>query len=290
MTALCIGKFDALHRGHRELVLRALTHAGAGRIALLGFSGMPEALGWERRLPLIAPEDRPRILATWPGAPREVYLPFADVRPLDALGFLHLVRERCGATALVVGEDFRGGRERAADAQAFATAGAAVGLPVDIVAAVRDSDGPVSSTRVRAALAAGDVSLVAELLGRPQRLLGTVVRGDGRGRSIGIPTANLGERHNQEPGPGVYAAWAWLDGQRYAAAVNVGHVPTAGSGRVLTVEAHLLGYNSDCYGQPLALDLMARVRDERKFPDFAVLVAQIRSDIALVPELLAALS
>jgi riboflavin kinase/FMN adenylyltransferase len=284
VTALCIGKFDALHRGHRELVVRA---AAFGQPALLGFSGMPEVLGWDRRLPLVAPADRARILATWPGAPREVTLPFAEIRGLDAAAFVQVVRARCGATALVVGEDFRGGRDRAADAHAFAAAGAASGLTVAIVAAVADAAGVLSSTRVRAALNSGDLVTVSALLGRPHRLLGTVVRGDGRGRSIGIPTANLGQRQNQEPGPGVYAAWAWVHGARYAAAVNVGRVPTAGADRELTVEAHLIGFDRDCYGQELALDFVARVRDEKKFADFTALVAQIRSDVAAVPGLLA---
>ena len=201
---LCLGKFDALHRGHRALAERA---AAFGRPALLRFSGMAELLGWSPRLPLVAPEDRARIIAEWPGAPVEIEQAFAAVRQLDAAGFVSLMQQRFPLAGLVVGDDFRGGRDRAADAAAFVAAGTAAGLRIDIVRAVADAGGPVSSTRVREALAAGDAPLAAELLGRPHRLLGTVVRGDGRGGSIGIHTANLGARTNQEPGTGVYAAW-----------------------------------------------------------------------------------
>ncbi len=283
VAVACLGKFDALHRGHRALAACAAT---CGTPVLLRFTGMARELGWTPRLPLIAPADRARILAGWPGAPREADLPFAEVRPLDPAGFLALVRQRLGVAAVVVGDDFRGGHQRAYDARAFVAAGTAAGMPVLIVGAVADAEGAVSSTRVRAALAAGDVARAAALLDRPHRLLGTVVRGDGRGRGIGIPTANLGERTNQEPGPGVYAAWAHLADRAWPAAVNIGAVPTAGAGRATTVEAHLIGWDGDCYGQPLALDFVERLRDERRFPDFTGLVAQIRADIARAAALL----
>lgn len=282
MTVLCIGKFDALHRGHRALAERA---AASGRpVLLLRFSGMAEALGWPPRIPLVADDDRPRILATWPAAPLEVDLPFAAVRDLDALGFVALVRQHFSATCMVVGEGFRGGRGRTADVAAFRAAGVSSGLEVVAVPAIGDDLGAVSSTRVRAALAAGDVAAAAGLLGRAQRVVGTVVRGDGRGRSIGIPTANLGQRLNQAPGPGVYAAWAFVAGQRVPAAVNIGQVPTAGDHRPETVEAHLIGWPvdrepGDCYGQRLELEFIARLRAEQRFPDFPTLVAQIRIDI-----------
>jgi riboflavin kinase/FMN adenylyltransferase len=278
MSVLCLGKFDALHRGHRALAERAAAHGGP--VQLLSFAGMAKILGWQPRLPLTAPLDRTRILATWPGTPGELDLPFADIQPLDALGFIRLLQSRLGATAVVVGENFRGGRGRQADVAAFTRAGVEAGLTVLAVSQIADAEGPVSSTRVRSALDAGDVIAVEALLGRRHRLLGRVVRGDGRGRQIGIPTANLGERANQEPGTGVYAAWAIVGGQRLPAVVNVGRVPTAGEDRPLTVEAHLLGWQGDLYEAPLALEFVARLRAERRFSGFSELVAQIHLDIA----------
>ena len=278
MSVVCLGKFDALHRGHRALA--ACAAASGDSVRLVCFSGMAEALGWQPRLPLTAPSDRARILASWPGAPGEVALPFAEVRELDAASFVHLIAHRLGATAMVVGEDFRGGRGRYADVAAFAEAGRAAGVQVLAVAAVADALGPVSSTRVRSALAAGELATVEALLGRRHRLVGTVVRGDGRGKKIGIPTANLGHRENQEPGPGVYAAWAFIGDHRIPAVVNIGTVPTAGEDRPLTVEAHLLDWQGDCYGQPLALECVQRIRTEQRFASFNDLVAQIHTDIA----------
>lgn len=284
MSALCLGKFDALHRGHRALAECAVSHGGPVR--LVSFSGMAEALGWQPRRPLTAPADRVRILAQWPGAPSEVSLPFAEIRELDALAFIQLVARRLGATAVIVGEDFRGGRGRHADVAAFIDAGRAAGVMVQAVASVADAQGPVSSTRVRSALVSGDLATVTALLGRPHRLLGTVVRGDGRGRQIGIPTANLGLQANQEPGTGVYAAWAFIAGQCVPAVVNIGRVPTAGADRPLTVEAHLIGWKTDCYDAPLALECVHRVREERRFPNFTDLVAQIHTDIEFATKIL----
>lgn len=249
---------------------------------------MAEALGWQPRLPLTAATDRARILASWPGAPSEVALPFAEIRELDATEFVRLIAHRLGATTLVVGEDFRGGRGRHADVAAFAEAGRTAGVTVQAVAAVADDHGPVSSTRVRSALAAGDLATVEALLGRRHRLLGTVVRGDGRGKKIGIPTANLGHRENQEPGAGVYAAWAFSGDQRVPAVVNIGNVPTAGEDRPLTVEAHLLEWQGDCYDTTMALECVQRIRTEQRFASFSDLVAQIHTDIAKARSILQA--
>jgi riboflavin kinase/FMN adenylyltransferase len=149
-----------------------------------------------------------------------------------------------------------------------------------VVPPVQVDGAPASSSRVRAALAAGDAAAAARLLGRPYRLAGTVVRGDGRGRRIGIPTANLAEVATLVPLPGVYAATVALaDGER-PAVVNIGRLPTVGPDRPLTVEVHIPGWSGDLYGRTLAVGLDRRLRDERRFPDLDALVAQIRADIA----------
>ena len=196
-------------------------------------------------------------------------------------------RPGCGAQALVVGEDFRFGRDRIGDSATLRELAIAMGMQVAVLPPVRHEGTMISSSAVRSALAAGDVALAAALLGRPHRLVGTVVRGDGRGRQLGIPTANLGDRANQEPGPGVYAAWAEVDGQRLPAALNVGHLPTVGGARPLTVEAHLIDWSTDIYGHPLTFDLIARVRGEQRFDSIAALVNQIQQDVMTVKQLLA---
>lgn len=282
--AIAIGKFDALHRGHFALVEHA---AGFGRPCLLMFSGMAEVLGWPKRQPLVAPSDRARVLSEWSHVLRSqievIELPFAEIRSLTPAQFVAHLGRTFSPGAVVVGEGFRFGKNRSGT-----TADLGGGRFVDeVVPAVLHAGVPVSSSGVRDALATGDVALVADLLGRSYRLCGTVVRGDGRGRRIGIPTANLGARENQEPASGVYAGWALLDGVRYCAAINIGHVPTAGSDRPLTVEAHLLGYTGDCYDRPLALDFVKRLRDERRFDGLDALVAQIRADLAATEQVLA---
>jgi riboflavin kinase/FMN adenylyltransferase len=149
----------------------------------------------------------------------------------------------------------------------------------------------VSSSRVRAALADGDVAEAARLLGRPYRVAGEVVQGAGRGQTIGIPTANLSlDMRKAIPRVGVYAAHATPGGggQAYPAVVNVGVRPTFDGSNTLTVEAHLLDFDGDLYGQTLSLDFVARLRDEKKFEGVDALAAQIRADVERGRRILAA--
>jgi riboflavin kinase/FMN adenylyltransferase len=278
-NAVAFGKFDALHVGHRALAERAME---LGTPRLLRLTGLAKAFGWPARAPLVAEQDRARVLATWQGHPDEAVADFAALRALEADGFLDWLQRTHAATALVVGADFRCGRGRAAGVAELAPLCVARGLQLAVVAPVLVGGLVASSSRVRDALAAGDVTTAALCLGRPHRLVGTVVRGDGRGRRLGFPTANLGRPRNQAPAPGVYAARAVLAGGSWPAAVNVGVLPTVGAERPLSVEAHLIGYAGDCYGADLALDLTARIRDERRFASLDELTAQIARDIAAV--------
>ena len=282
--AIAIGKFDALHCGHRALAAAA---AGLGAPALLGFTGMAAELGWPERPPLVASSDRARVLEAWgkefSWRIRLLELPFAEVRVLAPADFLSLLRHRFSAGAVVVGADFRFGHGRAAGAGDLPALAAALQMRTVVVPAVIDDGQPVSSSRVRAALAAGDCATATRLLGRPHRLIGTVQRGDGRGRQLGFPTANCGELQNQPPAAGVYAAHAWIAGDGpWPAAVNAGHLPTIGGGRAFSIEAHLLGFSKDCYGQRLELELIDRLREERTFGSLDELKARIAVDVAEV--------
>jgi len=282
--AVAIGKFDALHLGHRALAERA---AACGRPVLLRLTGLAEAFGWPARSPLVAESDRTRVLATWPGLPEERNAPIAGLRDLPAETFVAWLAEQHGATVLVVGADFRCGRGRSAGVVELAQLCAVQGLRLEVVPPLLVEGAAASSSRVRQALAAADLATASACLGRSHRLCGTVQRGDGRGRTLGFPTANLGAGDNQVPADGVYAAWAILGGQRLPAAVNIGHLPTVGGGRPLTVEAHLPGWSGDCYGQVLGLDLVARLRPEQRFADLTALRQGIVSDVAAVTTLLA---
>ncbi|MEK7356430.1 MAG: riboflavin kinase, partial [Bdellovibrionota bacterium] len=156
-----------------------------------------------------------------------------------------------------------------------------LGVDVEVVPPVKVGDVLVSSTRIRQAVEDGDVALARALLGREFYLTGLVERGAGRGRRLGIPTANLRSTAELVPKRGVYAAWATVRGGRFKAVVNNGLNPTFTPGlQTLSVEAHLLGFDDDVYGEPLRLDFVQRLRDEVKFASVDELVARIRLDIA----------
>jgi len=281
VPAVALGKFDALHLGHRALA----EHGGraAASVSLLSFTGMAEILGWEPRQPLVAGSDRGRVVRSWQealGCPiAERSLPFALIRELTGESFLRLLQARLATEVVVVGEDFRGGRDRSVGVAELSGLCTARGMRLVVVPPVVVAGRTVSSSGLREALGRGDMPALIRGLGRPYRLLGTVLRGDGRGRSLGIPTANCGARQNQDPGPGVYAGFATIPAGRFMAAVNVGRQPTVGDSRPLAVEAHLLGYQGDCYDQPLALDLIERLRPEQRFGSLAELTTQIHEDI-----------
>ncbi len=289
MTACAIGKFDALHRGHFALVERAAT---LGQPVVVTFSDMANVLGWEQRLPLVAPIDRVRILHEWSQqlktTVRLAEIPFATVRHLSPTDFVAHLRQHLDATSVIVGEDFRFGHNRSGDVTALRQQMTAHGGNAAIVAPVCHDHETISSSRVRAALLSGDMDTVSALLGRPHRVIGTVVHGEGRGKKIGFPTANLGTCLNQVPAIGVYAAWAILGNKRFPAAVNIGHLPTISGERPLTIEAHFIDWKGDCYGQALGIDLIQRVRGEHRFATLDALVQQIQSDVTLIRNLLAA--
>ena len=276
-VALAVGKFDALHIGHRALAERAAT---LGPPRLLRLTGLAEAFGWPSRRPLVGEDDRVRVLQTWIGSPVEIPADIRSLRGLDAAGFVAWLERERQAGALVVGADFRCGRNRSAGVADLAPLCAARDIALAVVEPVLVDGVPASSSRIRSALMLGDVVAAAACLGRPYRLAGTVRRGEGRGRTIGFPTANLGEPTSEMPVNGVYAARAWLDGRSYPAALNIGVLPTIADGRSLTVEAHLIGFSGDCYDASLQLDLLARIRPEQRFPSLEALRSQIAADVA----------
>jgi riboflavin kinase/FMN adenylyltransferase len=209
-------------------------------------------------------------------------LPFtAEVAARTAEEFaVRVLRGSLGAHAVVVGDNFRFGRRRAGDVAALRHLGREHGFDVVEVAPVVVDGERVSSSRIRDALSRGDAAQAAALLGRPHCVEGRVVPGEGRGRTIGVPTANLDVGEAMLPGLGVYAAWCWTDGGPAGgpAAVNVGRRPTFGTGEV-SVEAHLLDFEGDLYGRTLSLAFVTRLRAERKFAGPDALVTQIRDDV-----------
>ncbi len=294
-SVVTIGNFDGVHRGHLALIARTTTEAtqrGARAVALT-FDPHPAAVLRPDAVPaaLQSIEERTAVLRE-SGCDEVIVVPFdaafAAQGPEEFVD--RLLVDRLAAQFVVVGTNFRFGRAAAGDVALLTALGEQRGFGIEAVGLVDLGDGPVSSSALRSQLAAGDVEVVARGLGRPFSLTGEVVHGEGRGRTIGIPTANIALGEGRAlPADGVYACWARTDGGgRTPAVVNVGWRPTfAGTSR--SVEAHLLvDGGPDLYGQRLILEFVARVRGEQRFDGPEALVARIQDDIRVARGLLAA--
>ena len=308
-SAVTVGEFDGIHRGHR-VVLSAVAH----RAAVLGCPTVVVSFDRDPIL-LSAPTNAPRqltdldhkleLLATAGvdltvliAAEYVAHAPGTDRPPTDgdaAVGRLieEVLVERLKARAVIVGEDFNFGERRRTSIEMFRERGGTAGfevIEVPVSDCLTSSGDVISSMSIRRALADGDIHQANAMLGRPHELRSTVSIGDRRGRTIGFPTANLPvPLHTQLPADGVYAGWFWgEDGGRFPAAVNVGKRPTFyANSETSLVEAHLLGFRGDLYGQAARLTFIHHLRDERKFSGADELIAQLRRDADSAASLLA---
>jgi riboflavin kinase/FMN adenylyltransferase len=201
--------------------------------------------------------------------------------------FEDVIARQLGARAVVEGYDFRFGRGRAGTNDTLRTLCRAEGLTFAEVPQFTLDGEPVSSSRVRAALVSGAVERAAELLGRSYRITGTVITGARRGRTIGFPTANLGEVTTVLPGTGVYAVRAVVAGRAWPGAANIGPNPTFGED-ARKIEVHLIGFNGDVYGQPMDVSFVARLRETRPFGGVHELVEQLKRDVERAAHMLGA--
>jgi len=312
-SVVTIGNFDGVHLGHQALVTRTAEIAaqlGVPAVAVT-FDPHPAAVLAPAAVPLVLQPMDERVAVLRAHGIDDVVVVAFDERyaAQSAERFVaDLLVARLGAVAVVVGENFRFGAGAAADTATLAALGPAHGFTVETVGLVADDGRPFSSSVLRGLLAAGDVEAVARGLGRSFSITGEVVRGDGRGRTIGVPTANIAVGPGRAlPADGVYACWAWPGGTviagphppeasgpeggpgRVPAVVNVGWRPTF-EGTTRTVEAHLLlpgGVDGpDLYGRPLTVAVQARIRGEQRFDGPEGLVARITEDISAARRLL----
>lgn len=296
-----IGVFDGVHRGHAELINNAVK-AGRSRgvpTVLMTFDPHP--------MEVVFPGSHPAQLTTLTrraelveemGIDVFLVMPFtADFMKLTPERYIHeLLVERLHAVEVVVGENFTFGKKAAGTVDLLRKAGERLGFAVDSLTLLSEAADPgrdetvtFSSTYIRSCVDAGDVVAAAEALGRPHRVEGVVVRGDGRGRGLGFPTANVAPpMYSAIPADGVYAAWftvlghgpvmgTVVPGERYQAAVSVGTNPTF-SGRTRTVEAFVLDTSADLYGQHVAVDFVARIRGQEKFDSVDELITAMGAD------------
>ena len=272
---VAVGEFDGVHLGHRQVI--------QGSDTVLTFEPHP--------LAVVRPEAAPKLLTTLEvkaeliselGVQELVVIPFDESFAQQSHDdfIADILIGRLGATRVSVGENFRFGHRAAGDPEALRTRQE---FETRVVPLVEVDGEVVSSSHIRALVQAGEVEPAARMLGRPFQMRGEVVRGDGRGRDLGYPTANLVPDNSLVyPGHGIYAALA--DGS--CAAVNVGVRPTFGTGRAVLVEAHILDLEDrELYGQKLRVDFLARLRGERRFDSLEALVEQMARDVERTREL-----
>jgi riboflavin kinase / FMN adenylyltransferase len=286
-----IGVFDGVHRGHQALIGRALTRARDLGLPLVVVTFDPhpsEVVRPGSHPPVLTPVRRKAELVEELGVDAFCVLPLTTkFSRLPADEFVHVVLvERLHAAAVVVGENFRFGHKAAGDLELLRTLGSRFGFSTEGVGMLRDDDVTLSSTFVRSSIDAGDVSEAAKALGRPHRIDGIVVRGEGRGRQLGFPTANVRtDRHVAIPADGIYAGWAVLHRKRLPAAISVGTNPTF-EGKQRTVEAYILDFDEDIYGVELGVEFVERLRGMVKFDSVEALVEQMGRDVEQARELL----
>jgi riboflavin kinase/FMN adenylyltransferase len=284
--AVAIGVFDGVHRGHRHVLerLRALADRLGGDAVVITFDAHPRAvLEGAAPKPLFSLAHRLSMLERL-GVDATVVLPFdEDVRetPYDRFVTDVLVG-RLGARALLLGYNTNFGKDGLGTAATVRPLAERLGFEVVEAPAIAVHGKPISATRIRAAIETGDLATAEDLLGRPYSLSGTVVRGDGRGRTLGFPTANLDLEGELLPPAGVYQVVVSLRGGRWAAVANVGTRPTfTGPGPAAPLlEVHVPGVDFDFYGERVEVELVRKIRDERRFPSREALIEQIRRDVA----------
>jgi riboflavin kinase/FMN adenylyltransferase len=278
-----VGNFDGVHRGHAAIMAAARELAGRDRsVVAVTFDPHPLVLLSPERYqpPLTTIAERCRLLHEV-GANHVVVLQTtADMLSLTPEAFFQTVlRGSLGVRGVVEGFNFRFGRDRAGSNATLRELCTSAVIDFLEVPAFTLGDRPVSSSRVREALARGDVATATELLGRPYRVSGTVGTGARRGRTIGFPTANLEQVETLLPADGVYAVGATVAAGWFAGAAHIGPNVTFGEVR-RQLEVHLLDFNDDLYGQTLAVDFVGRVRETKNFASVDALIEQMRQDVA----------
>ena len=284
--AVTIGNFDGLHLGHKAMLARLQDVARARGLptCVLSFEPHPREF--------FAPDQAPARLSSLRekaeclqrvGIDRlHVFRFDRDFSSLAPEAFIERVLgETLQARYVLVGDDFRYGAKRAGDFALLERAGRSLGFDAELLPTVTLAGERASSTAVRQALATGELSHAARLLGRPYSISGRVVHGDKLGRTIGFPTANIQLKHNRPPLMGIFAVEVCgLNGEPLPGVASLGRRPTVkGADAVPVLEVHLFDFSSEIYGRRVRVDFLHKLRDEEKYPDLDTLVAQIRRDV-----------
>jgi riboflavin kinase/FMN adenylyltransferase len=289
-SILTLGNFDGLHLGHQELV-RMIIHRAreVGALSMVvTFRPHP--------LKILAPEKCPPLISIYEekirlferlGIDVLVKIPFtlefAAMAPEDFVK--DILCRTLGAKEIFVGYNYRFGRGREGDIQKLRTLGERYGFTVREIEQIAVDGEVISSTKIRTLLLDGDVEHAAKLLGRTYAITGIVVRGDGRGKGLGYPTANIAPKHAIIPADGVYAVRLVVRERVYDGIANIGMRPTFNK-KVLAIEVHVFNFSEDIYGEDISLYFLKKIREEKKFKSAEALVTQIKSDIEAAKDIL----
>ncbi len=287
-----IGAFDGVHLGHQSILRRLVEgarRAGLPAIVVTFFPHPSKVLhGNGSPFYLTTPEEKAEFLGDL-GVDLVVTLTFdRQLASRSASDFMHQLAETLHLRHLLVGHDFALGRGREGNFQVLKQLGENFGSTIEELAPVDLEGGLISSSRIRDLLLQNDVNRAAQFLGRRYSVAGKVVHGDGRGRALGVPTANLDVwKERLLPGNGIYATLATTGGQRFNSVSNIGVRPTFESQDTQpTVEAYIMDFDQDLYGQDLRLEFVAYLRPELRFPSVQALVDQMKLDIVQAQEVL----
>jgi len=278
-----VGAFDGLHLGHREIMRQTLATAAelGHRAMVISFEPMPAEF--------FAPDDPPARLTCFRERVEELRRlevaeffcpPFSSIRRLDAESFASdLLARALDVRHIVVGHDFRYGENRAGSLEDLRRAGARLGFGVTTVEPVYYEGTRISSTEIRQALMAGDLGRARAMLGRHYSMSGRVVHGRGLGKALGFPTANVNLKRRLAPVDGIFAVRvAGLGARTVDGVASVGSRPTIGGGKTL-LEVYLFDFDTEIYGEYIRVDFVARLREERRFPDLPSMQAQMHVDV-----------
>jgi riboflavin kinase / FMN adenylyltransferase len=289
---LTIGTFDGVHLGHQQIIEALVEGSRAADLpaVVVTFFPHPQLVLKEESRPfyLTLPETRARLLGQL-GVDYVYTCPFdKETSQLSAKEFISRLYDQFHFEKLLIGYDFALGKDREGNAEVLRSIGREMGYSVEQIPPYYFKGSLVSSSRIREQLREGNVRTAAALLGRDFEVTGRVIHGDDRGKSLGFATCNL-EVHPQLVNlkPGVYACKAEIQGSTWKAVTNIGFRPTFGEDlESPRIEAHLLDFSGDLYGQQVRLSFVEHLRDEKKFPEVSGLIAQIQRDIAQTRQIL----
>jgi riboflavin kinase / FMN adenylyltransferase len=287
---VALGNFDGVHTGHQVILNTAIERARAlkGSAFALTFDPLPAKVLTPDRAPrlILTPEDKLELLRNF-GLDGAIVLNFTwamSMLPPHEFAREYLCR-RIGAAAVVIGHNVSFGHARAGNAELMKKLGGELGFETIVIGPVELDGLEVSSTSIREAIAAGEMTKAAIMLGRCHFIHGAVVHGRERGRTIGFPTANIQSRTECIPPDGVYATRVVLDGTPYPSITNIGMRPTFAEPE-RTIEAHIFDFSRDIYDRDVKLEIIERIRPERKFDSAQALASQIAADLKRAKEIL----